>query len=124
MPRIDATPRLCGCGETFSLATYPPGAFTYKYQVQANSHANVCPSCEADILENTLTLAQNSTIKPATRAQQRKHGEFIRQLEEDIRLLRTEVVETPRHAKNVLRVYGEYLTHEQERHFRAIASSE
>lgn len=120
-PGIDMTPRNCTvCKKSFRVTDYPTGAFEHKYFVRPGNHVGTCPECEANILENTLESARTSTIKPTTLKDQRKHEKFLTTLAEDIELLKTGAIATERHARNALKVYGDYMTPEQEREIRRL----
>ena len=97
---VDAALRKCQCGccehvHSFRMTDYPPGYFSYKYQVRRGSALNICPACELRILQR---MCENKDGRQSERTVQ----EFL----EDVRLLETGRVETERHRKQAMHVYG------------------
>ena len=87
---------------TFTILDYPPGYFAYKYQVRPGSYVNVCPSCEADVLECYVRdLRARDPLTISSSSQQTG----LRSLE-DIELLRTGQIVTGRHRKQALHTHG------------------
>lgn len=88
---VDGSVRKCTgvveqCPGTFTMRDYPPGYFSYKYQLKRGYGANTCPRCEAEVLEHFIR--QGREDRPAAvRAR------------EDIELLLTGRVRTERHRK-------------------------
>ena len=111
-PPIDESLHHCSCGKSFTMADYPAGYFFYKKQIRPGNHANVCPSCEADILEDTLELMRKPPLHQRSAKEARRHDKSVGELKEDIQLLRTKEIRTERHARNILKVYDDVLTSE------------
>ena len=106
---IDRSSRRCGCGKLFRISDYPPGYLAYKKQVRPGSTANVCPSCEADILRNTVKMFRKDLENESltlTRKERTKHEGTIERLEQDIELLVSGELQCDRHRRNARRVYG------------------
>lgn len=94
------------------MANYPIGYVSLKRQVRPGNSANACPSCEADTLRKTLNDTDERPYD-LDRKSERRSKKFAQELQEDIKLLTTGNIETVRHIRNALKVYGDLMTRDQ-----------
>ena len=115
--QVDTTPRYCSCGTVFSMVDYPKGYFRYKKQVRKGSIMNVCPKCEAGILQRMLEAKASRIREEVDRilignqcfwsaAKEPWQSSMIR-LRQDIELLCGGKPANDAHLSNIIRVYGE-----------------
>lgn len=51
------------CNAPFNIADYPLAYFTFPDQVDADSNINICPKCEAHLLENYIRASMDHNTK-------------------------------------------------------------
>ena len=92
--RIDTSIKTCSqCKRPFRIMDYPPGYFTYKYQVREGTLINTCPSCETKMLMRTIENTDNPQFKS--------------RLEDDVRLLETGRTVNEDQRKRAIRTHGQ-----------------